>query len=112
LRLRCAGTVPNVTVPLPMGCFSDNRTVPRRCVTPLGRQTAAPFSFRNMLLPGPRDAGDRKLGVALGAGALGQRGFEAFDEDQADAACQRARGQCGGAQTPNKPAGNDPHQGR
>jgi len=75
-----------------MGCFSYNRAVPRRCITPLGRQMAAPFFFSlDLLLRGPRDGGDHKFGVALGDSAFGQRGFEAFDKHQADAAGQRAR---------------------
>ena len=52
---------------------------------------AAPFFFLIRAYGDPRDDGDRKIDVALGDGALGQRGFEAFDKDQADAA-----GQCAG----------------
>ena len=46
--------------------------------------------FLSNLRGDPCDDGDRKIDVALGDGAFGQRGFEAFDKDQADAAGQRA----------------------
>src|SRR5689334_14486396 len=43
-------------------------------------------------------------------GALRDRRFEAVDEDKTNAAGERARGQCGGAEAPNQTAGDDPHE--
>ena len=71
-------------------CFGDDRTVPRRCITPLGRPKAALF-FRKSLSGGAFDL-RRPLRLALGAAALRHRGLEAFDEDKADAAGERAGG--------------------